>query len=168
MNNKPLELYIHIPFCARKCNYCDFLSMCENDSTKREYVNALVREIELSKEKMAGRVVTSIFIGGGTPSILQANLIEKIMNAVKSNCQLAENAEITIECNPGTVTEEKLNTYKKSGINRISFGLQSANDEELSRIGRIHNYSQFLESYEMARKAGFDNINIDIMSALPY
>ncbi len=168
MNNKPLELYIHIPFCARKCNYCDFLSMCENDSTKREYVNALVREIELSKEKMAGRVVTSIFIGGGTPSILQANLIEKIMNAVKSNCQLAENAEITIECNPGTVTEEKLNTYKKSGINRVSFGLQSANDEELSRIGRIHNYSQFLESYEMARKAGFDNINIDIMSALPY
>ena len=138
-----------------------------DEGTKREYVNALVREIELSKEKMEGRVVTSVFIGGGTPSILQENFITKIMEAVKNNCHLSDDAEITIECNPGTVTEAKLNSYKEAGINRISFGLQSANNQELRSIGRIHDFAKFKESYELARKAGFENINVDVMSALP-
>ena len=167
MNSKQLEIYIHIPFCVRKCDYCDFLSMSMDEGTKREYVNALVREIELSKEKMEGRVITSVFIGGGTPSILQENFITKIMEAVKNNCHLSDDAEITIECNPGTVTEAKLNSYKEAGINRISFGLQSANDQELKSIGRIHDFAKFKESYELARKVGFENINVDVMSALP-
>ena len=141
--------------------------MSMDEGTKREYVNALVREIELSKEKMEGRVVTSVFIGGGTPSILQENFITKIMEAVKNNCHLSDDAEITIECNPGTVTEAKLNSYKEAGINRISFGLQSANNQELRSIGRIHDFAKFKESYELARKAGFENINVDVMSALP-
>ena len=167
MNSKQLEIYIHIPFCVRKCDYCDFLSMSMDEGTKREYVNALVREIELSKEKMEGRVITSVFIGGGTPSILQENFITKMMEAVKNNCHLSDDAEITIECNPGTVTEAKLNSYKEAGINRISFGLQSANDQELKSIGRIHDFAKFKESYELARKVGFENINVDVMSALP-
>lgn len=167
MSIKQLEIYIHIPFCVQKCDYCDFLSMSMDEGTKREYVNALVREIELSKEKVEGRVITSIFIGGGTPSILQENFIAKIMEAVKNNCHLSDDAEITIECNPGTVTEAKLNSYKEAGINRISFGLQSANDQELRSIGRIHNFAKFKESYELARKVGFENINVDVMSALP-
>lgn len=167
MNQDKLEIYIHIPFCVKKCDYCDFLSMCADESMKNEYVRALVREIELSKEKMKDYLIDTVFIGGGTPSILDGKLIEKIMKTLRENSTISEDAEITIECNPGTVTKEKLESYKKAGINRISFGLQSANDEELKNIGRIHSYEQFEESFRLARMAGFDNINIDIMSALP-
>ncbi len=167
MNQDKLEIYIHIPFCVKKCDYCDFLSMCADKSMKNEYVRALVREIELSKEKMKDYLIDTVFIGGGTPSILDGKLIEKIMKTLRENSTISEDAEITIECNPGTVTKEKLERYKKAGINRISFGLQSANDEELKSIGRIHSYEQFEESFRLARMAGFDNINIDIMSALP-
>lgn len=167
MNQDKLEIYIHIPFCVKKCDYCDFLSMCADESMKNEYVRALVREIELSKEKMKDYLIDTVFIGGGTPSILDGKLIEKIMKTLRENSTISEDAEITIECNPGTVTKEKLERYKKAGINRISFGLQSANDEELKSIGRIHSYEQFEESFRLARMAGFDNINIDIMSALP-
>lgn len=165
--SKKLEVYIHIPFCVKKCDYCDFLSMRADESTKREYVHALIREIELSREKMMDYLVDTIFIGGGTPSILDEKYIEEIMQALRENSSVSENAEITIECNPGTVTEEKMISYRNAGINRISFGLQSANDQELSSIGRIHNYAQFKENFRLARNAGFDNINIDIMSALP-
>lgn len=164
---KKLEIYIHIPFCAKKCDYCDFLSMRADEGTKREYVNGLIREIELSKDMMKGYQVDTVFIGGGTPSILREDYIEKIMQTLKDNCELSENAEITIECNPGTVNLKKLEAYKRSGINRISFGLQSASDNELRELGRIHDFEGFVESYKLARKAGFNNINVDLMSALP-
>ncbi|MCI8957391.1 MAG: radical SAM family heme chaperone HemW [Eubacterium sp.] len=167
MDKKKLEIYIHIPFCVKKCDYCDFLSMRTDENAKREYVSALVREIELSREKMKDYLVDTVFIGGGTPSILNGKLIENIMKTLRENSTISEDAEITIECNPGTVTREKLQSYRNAGINRISFGLQSANDEELKNIGRIHNYEQFEESFRLARAEGYDNINIDIMSALP-
>lgn len=131
------------------------------------YVKALVNEIELSKEKMKEYLVDTVFIGGGTPSVLEGNLIERVIEVLKENAKISEEAEITIECNPGTVDKEKLYHYKNAGVNRISLGLQSANDAELKRIGRIHTYEQFLESYHMARECGFENINIDLMSALP-
>lgn len=162
-----LEIYIHIPFCVKKCDYCDFLSAPADLETKEKYVEALINEIKLNKNKMSEYVVDTVFIGGGTPSLLEENQISKIMSVLRDNCNMSENPEITIECNPGTITESKLCEYKKSGINRISFGLQSANDEELKSIGRIHNYAGFLESYNLARKCGFDNINVDLMSALP-
>ncbi|WP_302793770.1 radical SAM family heme chaperone HemW [Eubacterium ventriosum] len=162
-----LEIYIHIPFCVKKCDYCDFLSAPADLETKEKYVEALINEINLNKNKMSEYVVDTVFIGGGTPSLLEENQISKIMSVLRDNCNMSENPEITIECNPGTITESKLLEYKKSGINRISFGLQSANDEELKSIGRIHNYAGFLESYNLARKCGFDNINVDLMSALP-
>lgn len=162
-----LEIYIHIPFCVKKCDYCDFLSAPADFETKEKYVEALINEIKLNKNKMSEYVVDTVFIGGGTPSLLEENQISKIMSVLRDNCNMSENPEITIECNPGTITESKLLEYKKSGINRISFGLQSANDEELKSIGRIHNYAGFLESYNLARKCGFDNINVDLMSALP-
>lgn len=162
-----LEIYIHIPFCARKCDYCDFLSMCADNDTKREYVSALINEIKLSKDRMKEYLVDTVFIGGGTPSILEGKYISDIMVTLRECCHILENAEITIECNPGTVDQYKLEQYKKVGINRISLGLQSANDEELEAIGRIHNYSKFEESFHLAREAGFTNINVDIMSALP-
>lgn len=162
-----LEIYIHIPFCVKKCDYCDFLSAPADLETKEKYVEALINEIKLNKNKMSEYVVDTVFIGGGTPSLLEENQISKIMSVLRDNCNMSENPEITIECNPGTITESKLLEYKKSGINRISFGLQSTNDEELKSIGRIHNYAGFLESYNLARKCGFDNINVDLMSALP-
>lgn len=162
-----LEIYIHIPFCVKKCDYCDFLSAPADLETKEKYVEALINEIKLNKNKMSEYVVDTVFIGGGTPSLLEENQISKIMSVLRDNCNMSENPEITIECNPGTITERKLWEYKKSGINRISFGLQSANDQELKSIGRIHNYAGFLESYNLARKCGFDNINVDLMSALP-
>jgi oxygen-independent coproporphyrinogen-3 oxidase len=141
--------------------------MCAGNEEKSQYIDALIKEIYLSRDKMAGKYVNTVFIGGGTPSILEYSHIERIMTALRKNCNIYHDAEITIECNPGTVTEEKLVSYKKAGINRISFGLQSVNDEELKSIGRIHNYAEFVDSYKMARSVGFDNINIDIMSALP-
>ena len=162
-----LEIYIHIPFCVKKCDYCDFLSAPADLETKEKYVEALINEIKLNKNKMSEYVVDTVFIGGGTPSLLEENQISKIMSVLRDNCNMSENPEITIECNPGTITESKLLEYKKSGINRISFGLQSTNDEELKSIGRIHKYAGFLESYNLARKCGFDNINVDLMSALP-
>lgn len=165
MNN--LEVYIHIPFCVKKCDYCDFLSSKADENTKRRYVEALKKEIKLNNANMKGYLVDSVFIGGGTPSILQGESILQIMNTLRENANIKEGAEITIECNPGTVTEEKMKLFKEAGINRISFGLQSANDLELKSIGRIHTFAQFLESFNIARKCGFNNINIDLMSALP-
>ena len=165
--SKHLEIYIHIPFCVKKCDYCDFLSDRADCKTKEEYVDALIKEIELSKNILNGYEVDSIFFGGGTPSILESHLFECIMNAVKKYANINENTEITIECNPGTLTREKLEVYKKTGVNRLSIGLQSANDDELKSIGRIHTWQEFLDNYRIARECGFDNINIDLMSALP-
>lgn len=162
-----MELYIHIPFCARKCAYCDFLSFPQTKETIQKYVEKLITEIHWAGKQYGGRSVSSIFVGGGTPSILEAEQMTAIMRAVRESFHIEEAAEISMEANPGTVTEEKLQAYKSAGINRISFGLQSADNRELQLLGRIHTYEEFLESFEMARNCGFDNINVDLMSALP-
>ncbi len=167
MADKELELYIHIPFCIRKCNYCDFLSFSCDEEGIEKYVSTLVEEIRCKAGNYKDDVVTSVFIGGGTPSILSVNQIERIMTVVKNYYYLSDNCEITIESNPGTLTEEKLLAYKNSGINRLSIGLQSANDDELKLLGRIHDYQTFVDNYKLSRKLGFDNINIDLISAIP-
>lgn len=164
---KKIEIYIHIPFCERKCNYCDFLSNTSDQITRSRYVNALCQEIKQSKERFHGYEVTSVFFGGGTPSLLTKEEITQIMSVLKEAALYSEDCEISIECNPGSVNEELLATYKALGINRLSLGLQSTNDVELKLLGRIHTYQQFLDNYKLARKLGFDNINIDLMSALP-
>lgn len=171
--NKPLELYIHIPFCVKKCQYCDFLSFAADEKTKQIYVEQLVKEIRICGNRMTGQgaktsfPVISAFIGGGTPSSLDHRHITSIMNAVKENFTFLPEAEITIEANPGTLTAEKLHAYREAGINRLSLGLQSANPSELKALGRIHTWNEFLESFRLARASGFENINIDLMSALP-
>lgn len=163
MINK-LELYIHIPFCIRKCAYCDFLSFPAGEKDRQSYVEALLDEIYGAKEK--GDAAT-VFFGGGTPSILPGKEIGRIMDAVRAKYSVPEDAEITLEANPGTLNRKKLEDWKKAGINRLSLGLQSAENAELKALGRIHTWETFLESYRMAREAGFQNINIDLMSALP-
>lgn len=167
MNKKNLELYIHIPFCIRKCAYCDFLSFAAPERAYREYVDKLIEEIHGQSGNFAGYCVTTVFVGGGTPSVLPAFLIEELFAVLYQCFDIAEDAEITLEANPGTLTMEKLEVYRQSGINRLSLGLQSADDQELRYLGRIHSYDDFLKSYQRARQAGFDNINVDLMSALP-
>ena len=162
----PIEIYIHIPFCVKKCDYCDFLSGPSGPEEQSDYVQALLREIDAVKEGK-GRSVSSIFIGGGTPSVLDAGFIGEILNRIRNKFQVQNDAEITIEANPGTADYGKLQAYRDYGINRLSIGLQSPDDRELKILGRIHNYEQFLETYKKARKAGFDNINVDLMSAIP-
>ncbi len=164
---KPLELYVHIPFCVRKCRYCDFLSAPADKSTQEAYMLALLREMEKKAPDFKGRSVTSLFYGGGTPSILSAGQIQRMQEELQSLFSFAEDAEVTLECNPGTLSREKLAIYKGCGINRLSIGVQSANDRELEMLGRVHTYSDFLESYDQARKAGFQNINLDLISGLP-
>ena len=167
MEQKELELYVHIPFCMKKCLYCDFLSAPADEETQREYVEALLREIRFFGERSSDYVVSTIYIGGGTPSWLDESLMAKIMEEITHRFLLAKDAEITIECNPGTVTERKFQVYKKIGINRLSIGLQSVNEKELQLLGRVHTFDQFLKTYELARKTGFTNINVDLMSSLP-
>ncbi len=164
---KNLSIYIHIPFCVRKCLYCDFLSAPAHDGGMENYVNLLLREIEEQSIFYGDHRVVSIFLGGGTPSLLPAGETGRILERVRDRFAVAEDAEITIECNPGTVPAEKLANYITHGINRLSIGLQSTEDEELKRIGRIHDYDTFLETYRRAREAGFGNINIDLMAGLP-
>lgn len=163
---KELEFYVHIPFCIKKCEYCDFLSFAADKEQKEAYVEALRKEIREWQPQDEYRVV-SVFFGGGTPSVLPAEEIAVLLEELRQKSCFAENAEITAECNPGTLTEEKLLIYKKSGVNRLSLGLQSAQNRELKALGRIHTYEEFLESYSLARRAGFTNINVDLMSALP-
>lgn len=162
-----LELYIHIPFCVRKCNYCDFLSSPADRGTQEAYMAALFSEIAGRATEYREYEVTSVFIGGGTPSVVEAKWMVQLMELLRERFCLSGDAEVTIEVNPGTVDAEKLKAYHCAGINRLSIGLQSAKDEELKRLGRIHTSQQFLETYEAARAAGFDNINVDVMSALP-
>ena len=164
---KELELYLHIPFCVRKCAYCDFLSGPSDDKTIEKYVEILIKEIKANDELAKEYVVTTIFLGGGTPSILSGEQMTRIFTALHETFDIVQDAEITTEANPGTVSEEKLSAYRKVGINRISFGLQSANNEDLKLLGRIHTYEEFLESFQMARTCGFDNINVDLISAIP-
>ena len=164
--NSPVEIYIHIPFCIRKCDYCDFLSGPSGPKEQADYVQALLREIQ-AVEEGEGRSVSSIFIGGGTPSVLDERLLGDILKEIRNRFKMEEDAEITIEVNPGTANIGKLQAYREMGINRLSIGLQSPQDRELKILGRIHNYEQFLETYQEARTVGFDNINIDLMSAIP-
>lgn len=170
VTEKPHELglYIHIPFCVKKCDYCDFLSAPADEETRRRYVEALLREIRGYNVLAQDYLVSTIFIGGGTPSCLKASYIEEIMNTIHEIFRVDENRlEATIEINPGTITREKLLSYQRARINRLSFGLQSADNQELKLLGRIHTYEQLIDNYHMAREIGFTNINIDLMSALP-
>lgn len=164
---KELELYIHIPFCVQKCFYCDFLSMPVDETVRRHYVRRLIEETEYKSQQYKGYEITSVFFGGGTPSILMETQIAEIMEALQQNFSIQKEAEITIECNPGTLVRQKIITYKESGINRISMGLQSANNRELKMLGRIHTYEEFLHNYDLVRKGGIENVNVDLMSALP-
>ncbi len=162
-----LSLYLHIPFCVRKCLYCDFLSGPQSADMQEQYVEALCREIQETSPEYREYQVVSVFIGGGTPSVLLPEQTIRIMETLKSCFTLTDTCEISMEMNPGTVTPEKMNAYRACGINRISIGLQSANDGELKALGRIHTCADFLKAYEMAVEAGFTNINVDLMSAIP-
>lgn len=162
-----LGIYIHIPFCVRKCKYCDFLSGPASKEIQKAYVGKLLEEIEQWKELLKNRKTETIFFGGGTPSAIDAEDICKILEKIKAYGNVSEDAEISIEANPGTVTREKLQIWKSAGINRISFGLQSADNEELKCLGRIHTWEEFADNYRLARNCGFENINVDLMSALP-
>lgn len=164
---KELELYIHIPFCIRKCLYCDFLSGPADESRKTAYMEALAREIEGRAGELAEYQVSSVFVGGGTPSVAEVGQLARLLWVVREKYQLTEDVEITVEVNPGTVDREKLEVYRAAGVNRLSIGLQSADDGELASIGRIHTVKQFEEAYGAAVAAGFENINVDVMSALP-
>ncbi len=164
---KKLELYFHIPFCVKKCLYCDFLSAPCGEQTKDEYMEALLTELVGSAVHYQEYEIDTIFFGGGTPSVVEPFYIKRILDGVREHYDLRGDAEITIELNPGTVDREKLSIYKEAGVNRLSIGLQSASDEELKRLGRIHTWEAFLQTYHTARELGFDNINVDLMSALP-
>ena len=164
---KPLEIYVHIPFCVKKCNYCDFLSAPASREARQGYIESLCGQIRSYADAAKAYGVVSIFIGGGTPSLLTGRQIAAVFGAVRETFSVEEDAEITIEMNPGTVSREKLKAYRDVGINRLSIGLQSADDEELKTLGRIHTFADFLETYRMARAEGFGNINVDLMSAIP-
>ncbi len=167
-----LSLYIHIPFCVQKCLYCDFLSFSASDRKKQDYVKALLNELaaweEVLKEKipdMDKLYFKTVFMGGGTPTCLVPSLLFEILQAV--NKYTDKNTEFTIEANPGTITDSHISVFKETGINRVSLGLQSAQDGELKKLGRIHTYKEFCNSYQKLQKAGFSNINIDIMADIP-
>ena len=164
---KELELYLHIPFCERKCAYCDLLSAPADLPVRISYIKKLQEEIAYYGAQYGEYQVSSIFFGGGTPTILEGYQLAAILETVKEHFNITTDAEITVECNPGTLTAGKAEKLVQAGFNRLSMGLQSADDRELQLLGRIHNFAQFLESYDLARKAGFRNINVDLMSALP-
>lgn len=167
MNKKDLELYVHIPFCVKKCAYCDFLSAPAGAEEMRSYADALVREIADRGREYKNYRVCTIFLGGGTPSVLNGEDIARIFRALRENFDISKDAEITMEANPGTVTEEKAAVWRECGVSRLSIGLQSADDQELKMLGRIHTFSEFLNTWNLVRGAGFDNINIDLISAVP-
>ena len=162
-------VYVHIPFCIKKCYYCDFVSYPNKFEMQKKYIKKLIEEIEDNKEKLKNNEITTIYIGGGTPSSINPELIKNIINKIceLGNVENKENIEITIEVNPGTVTKENLQMYRDCGINRLSIGLQSTNNRLLKEIGRIHNYEQFLNTYNSSVEVGFNNINVDLMLGLP-
>lgn len=166
-NRKNLELYLHIPFCVRKCSYCDFLSMAADENIRRQYVDMLLAELREKGRFCREYRVSTVFFGGGTPSLLAGVQIAELMEEVGNCFCLDSDAEITLECNPGTLDRQKLLFCKNAGINRLSMGLQSADNRELELLGRIHTFEQFLENYALARNMGFENINLDLISGLP-
>ncbi|MCI9287583.1 MAG: oxygen-independent coproporphyrinogen III oxidase [Clostridia bacterium] len=170
MGIKDIGIYVHIPFCVQKCFYCDFISFANKKEIIKNYIEALKKEIEYvgaSIMSAQNSEITTIYIGGGTPSFVDSKYIVEIIDTIKSNFRINKGAEITIEINPGTVTKEKLEDYTKCGINRASIGLQSTDNKLLKQIGRIHTYEQFLNTYEIVRNVGFKNVNVDLMLALP-
>ena len=162
-----MELYIHIPFCIRKCGYCDFLSFPCKNSEKTAYLQALHTEILCCGKGRESIPVTSVFFGGGTPSLLTGEELAGILSALRQQFVFQDDAEITMEANPGTLTRKNLIEYRAAGVNRLSIGCQSVHDTELQALGRIHTFAQFAESFSLAREAGFTNINVDLMSAIP-
>lgn len=162
---KEIGIYVHIPYCKSKCYYCDFISFSKKEETIEKYIETVKKEIDDCK--LTGFNIKTIYIGGGTPSYIESRHILDIIAKIKEKFIVLQNAEITIEVNPGTVTKEKLQDYKKAGVNRLSIGLQSTDNEILKKIGRIHTYEEFLETYNMAREEEFNNINVDLMFALP-
>lgn len=168
-NKEELSLYIHIPFCVRKCGYCDFLSAPADEKARDWYVQALLMEIERYRgTETADRKIKTLYIGGGTPSILSVNQLDCIIQKIKCTFNFCDDIEASIEMNPGTASKEKCRALYQMGINRLSIGLQSTNDKELNTLGRIHSYEDFLNTYTWCREAGFQNINVDLMAALPY
>lgn len=168
-NKEELSLYIHIPFCVRKCGYCDFLSAPADEKARDRYVQALLMEIERYRgTETADRKIKTLYIGGGTPSTLSVKQLECIMQKIKCTFNFHGNMETSMEMNPGTASKEKCRALYQMGINRLSIGLQSTNDMELKTLGRIHSYEDFLNTYTWCREAGFQNINVDLMAALPY
>jgi len=164
----PLSLYIHLPWCVKKCPYCDFNSHTfESGLPEEEYINALIADLEFQLPNVWGRRIISVFIGGGTPSLFSAQSIQKIMTTIRSHLNCLPNMEVTMEANPGTVEQEKFNGFYAAGINRLSIGVQSFDDEKLQSLGRVHNASEALNAVAVARKAGFENINLDLMFGLP-
>ena len=168
-NKEELSLYIHIPFCVRKCGYCDFLSAPADEKARDRYVQALLMEIERYQgTETADRKIKTLYIGGGTPSILSVNQLDCIIQKIKCIFNFYGDIEASMEMNPGTASKEKCRALYQMGINRLSIGLQSTNDMELKTLGRIHSYEDFLNTYTWCREAGFQNINVDLMAALPY
>ena len=166
LNIKEKGIYIHIPFCKSKCYYCDFTSFAGIEHLQERYIKCLIKELKHEYKKNDNNSeITTIYIGGGTPSFIDSKYIVELLNVIHKK---TKNAEITIEVNPGTVTEKKLIDYKNAGVNRLSIGLQSTNNNILKKIGRIHTYEQFIETYNLARKVGFNNINVDLIIGLPY
>lgn len=164
---KRISIYIHIPFCVRKCLYCDFLSAPADQFVMKRYVDALCREIMQESSSYKEYKIASVFIGGGTPSLLQGEWVEDILKTVRENYQMEETCEISMEVNPGTVTLDQLEYWRRAGINRLSIGLQSAWDNELKALGRIHSSEDFFNTYREIVKYGFNNINVDLMLAIP-
>ena len=164
---KNILLYVHIPFCEKKCNYCDFISFHSTYDVIDKYIKKILNEIEYKKYILTNYEVSSIYIGGGTPSIIESKYISYILESIFNNYKVSNNAEISIEVNPNSASATKLQNYFNSGINRLSIGLQSANDMELKILGRIHNYNDFLVAYNNAIHIGFKNINIDLINGIP-
>lgn len=162
-----VSVYIHIPFCVRKCLYCDFNSFAASEDMRGRYVSALMREIDESRSVIAGRDIASVYIGGGTPSLLDAGAIASILDSISKAAYISDGTEITMEMNPGTVTPENVRGYVRAGVNRASIGLQSASDKELKALGRIHVPEDFVKAYDIVREAGIRNVNVDIMTGIP-
>ena len=160
-------IYIHIPFCKTKCIYCDFYSVTKRDDSIENFVDCMVKEIKLNKTRLKNTTYDTIFFGGGTPSVLTENQLEKILNALYKFYNIDEDAEVTLECNPGEITFEKLSHFRKIGINRLSIGFQSFSEKNLKFLGRLHSSEQSISTFNHARKAGFDNINIDLIYDIP-
>ena len=165
--NKEIGLYVHIPFCKSKCSYCDFCSFANKENKIEEYLEALKKEMELYKSTVKDSLIKTVFIGGGTPTFLSSNELTDLIKTIRKNFNIKDDAEFTVECNPGTLEHEKLVALKEAGVNRLSIGLQSANDKTLKTIGRIHTFDEFKKNLEDARSVGFDNINADLMFSLP-